>query len=298
MSASMTDPIEYYARPGLMTDPGDQADLLVGLPAGIAALCRVVQGCMLHIFWAERYGLVLPEERKQEVQLRATSRMLARVRELDDRPLAEPRPLENRLVGNCRDFSTLLCTLLRHQGVPARARCGFGAYFLPNHYEDHWVCEYWQPEQQRWVMVDPQLDQFQRDTLDITFDPLDMPAGQFLPGGEAWRLCRAGQADPDQFGIFDMSGLWFIRGNVVRDLASLNKLELLPWDCWGVIDRDFATLPAEDLALLDRVAGLTGVTGNALFPDIRSLYEGNNQLRVPPVINSYTQAGPQAVSIS
>jgi hypothetical protein len=46
--------------------------------------------------------------------------------------------LAKRLVGNCRDFSTMLCAMLRHQGVPARARCGFGAYFLPNHYEDHW----------------------------------------------------------------------------------------------------------------------------------------------------------------
>lgn len=60
--------------------------------------------------------------------------------------------------------------------------------------------------------------------------------------GEAWRLCRAGQADPDLFGIFDLQGLWFIRGNVVRDLAPLNKMELLTWDCWGVIDRDFETL--------------------------------------------------------
>jgi hypothetical protein len=298
MSESRTDPIEYYAYPGFMTNPGEQADLLVGLPAGIPALCRVVQGCMLHIFWAERYGVVLPEERKQEVQLRAIPRLLARLRELDDRPLAETRPLENRLVGNCRDFSTMLCALLRHQGVPARARCGFGTYFGPDHYEDHWVCEYWQPEQQRWVMVDSQLDQLQQDTLGITFDPLDMPAGQFLNGGQAWRLCRAGQADPDKFGIFDMHGPWFVRGNLVRDLASLNKMELLPWDAWGIMDRDFEALPAEDMTLLDRVAGLTCAAENILFADIRSLYEDHLDLRVPPVITSYTQAGPQAVSIS
>ena len=41
-------------------------------------------------------------------------------------------------MGNCRDFSTMLCTVLRYQNTPARARCGFGAYFLPDHYEDHW----------------------------------------------------------------------------------------------------------------------------------------------------------------
>ena len=49
------------------------------------------------------------------------------------------------------------------------------------------------------------------------------------------QLCRAGQANPDLFGVFDMHGMWFIRGNVVRDLAALNKVELLPWDCWASV---------------------------------------------------------------
>ena len=29
------------------------------------------------------------------------------------------------------------------QGMPARARCGFGAYFEKGKYVDHWVTEYW-----------------------------------------------------------------------------------------------------------------------------------------------------------
>ena len=77
-----------------------------------------------------------------------------------------PRPLDRRLVGNCRRFSVLLVAMLRHQGVPARARCGFGAYFLPNHFEDHWVVEYWNQEGGRWVFVDAQLDELQREVDD------------------------------------------------------------------------------------------------------------------------------------
>ena len=81
-----------------------------------------MQGLTVHIFWAERSGLHLSDERKQEVELRTIPRRLARTLELDDRPLTQARPLDKRLVGNCRDFSTLLCAILRHQGVPARAR--------------------------------------------------------------------------------------------------------------------------------------------------------------------------------
>ncbi len=44
MSESTIHPLEYYARPGLMTDPGEHASLLDGLPTEIPALCQVVRG--------------------------------------------------------------------------------------------------------------------------------------------------------------------------------------------------------------------------------------------------------------
>jgi len=130
-----------------MTDPEEHAHLFEKLPAEVSALRDVIQGLLVHVFWAERHGLKLSEERKQEVQLRTVSQKLKRILELDDRPLTVARPLQKRLVGNCRDFSVMLCAMLRYQGVPARARCGFGAYFTPGRYDDHWVCEYWRGDQ-------------------------------------------------------------------------------------------------------------------------------------------------------
>ncbi len=263
-----------------MTDPGEQAGLFAGLPRDVAALRDVVQGLLLHIFWAERYGEALSDERKQEVQLRIVPRQLARIHALDPRPLTEARPPERRLVGNCRDFSVLLCAMLRHLGVPARARCGFGAYFIPGHFEDHWVCEYWNARETRWVLVDAQLDSLQRETLRIPFDPLDVPRDQFLTGGKAWQVCRRGQADPDRFGIFDMKGLWFIRGDLLRDLFALNKVEILPWDHWGLISKDERDLTADDLALLDQAAELT-LAGDEAFDAVRSMYASEPALRMP-----------------
>ena len=85
-------------------------------------------------------------------------------------------------------------------------------------------------------MVDAQLDSFQVKTLDIHFDPLNMPSDQFISGGRAWQICRSGNANPDQFGIFDMHGWWFIWGNVIRDFLSRNKIEILDWDGgWGFL---------------------------------------------------------------
>ena len=281
MSESTTSPLEFYVRPGPMTDPREHTDLFRGLPAEMPALVQTVQGLLLHIFWAERYGVTLSEERKQEVNIRTVAQMLERFQELDDSPLTVARALEKRLVGNCRDFSTLLCAMLRHQGVPARARCGFGAYFEPNHFEDHWVCEHWRPDEGLWVMVDAQLDSFQCQALGIEFDPLDVPSDQFLTAGKAWLMCRAGQADPDQFGIFDLKGMWFIRGNVVRDLLALNKIEILPWDVWGLMAKEEQDVTPEDMEFLDRVAQLT-LAGNEAFSEVRAVYEGDSCLRMPP----------------
>jgi hypothetical protein len=268
----------YFSAHGRMTDPGALASLFTNLPVTIAGLVKLVQGLTIHGRWLERYGLRLPPGRMDELQLRSIERRLARTLELDPRPLTEPRPPQDRLVGNCRDFSLLLVSILRHQGVPARARCGFACYFLPGRFEDHWVAEYWDRKSSRWILVDAQLDSLQRELLNIGFDPLDVPRDQFISGGRAWQMCRFEGRDPGTFGIFDMHGMGFVRGNLVRDLASLNKMELLPWDCWGVILKRRIDNP-QDLDLLDRAAALTC----ADIPDpgaVRTLYEGDSSLKV------------------
>ena len=282
----MPDPLPFYSNQSMMTDPGRYWASLERLPNGIAELCGVVQGIQLHVFWADRYGVTLSADRKNEVLLRSMHAKLARLREIDARPITDPRPPENRLVGNCRDFSLILTSLLRSKGIPARLRCGFGAYFLPDHYEDHWVCEYWSADENRWILVDAQLDGFQRSALGAAFDPLDVPRDQFISGGQAWQLCRSGIADPETFGIFDMHGLWFVRGNLVRDVAALNKDELLPWDSWGIIGVQDGDLSKDDLVLLDHAAALTC----ADVPDIHAvwdLFRADARLTVPQEIETY-----------
>ena len=297
MSTPTPDTLAFFATHGPISDPGAARTRLDGLPTDLGELCRVVQGLQVHVFGAERYGLPRVAARKAEVQLRTLPARLARLLALDDRPLTVPRPLDKRLVGNCRDFSLLLAAILRHQGTPARARCGFGTYFLPNHYEDHWVCEVWRADLRRWVLVDAQLDPFQCETLRVDFDPLDVPRDRFIVGGQAWQLCRAGAADPETFGIFDMHGLWFVRGDFVRDVAALNKVELLPWDSWGVMEVPDAALTPDDLTFLDRLAELTA--GDV--PDlatVRGLYAADARVCVPPTFHSYTDQGMLTVELA
>lgn len=160
--------------------------------------------------------------------------MLEGVLSLDDRSLVDSREPSKRFLGNCRDFSTLTVTLLRSTGTPSRARCGFASYFEKDKWVDHWIVEYW--DDRRWVMLDAQVDDLQREICGLDADPADLPPGHFLHAAAGWLRCEQGEEDPDVFGIFDMRGRWFIESNLGRDFASLNKVEMLPWDDWGLVE--------------------------------------------------------------
>jgi len=270
--------LDYYTTQGIMTDPGEYAYLYEELPSNLPELRNVLQGVLIHIFHYHRHGIELSEKRKAEVNIRKVEDMLARIIELDDRPFIFQREPMKRLVANCRDYSVFMTSLLRHKGIPARARCGFETYFTPGKYCDHWICEYWNQEKGKWIQIDTQIDSLQIQAFNFEFDPLDLPAGKFLTAGEVWKLCRNGKIDPDLCGIVDLKGLWFVKGNVIRDFMALNKLEVLPWDCNDLMNPE-KELNQEDMDLLDRVAELT-IKGDSSFSEIRGLYESNLALRM------------------
>ncbi len=277
-------PLSFYSTSGPMTDPCEHGDLFDGLPTDIGELCQIVQNNLLHVFWAERYGVQLTDDQKATLNVRSIREKLALMRQAGVASLIEPRQPAKRQVGNCRDFTLLLVSMLRHQGVPARSRCGFGHYFTPEQEVDHWVAEYWNADQQRWILVDAQLDALQREALHLSFDPLDVPRDQFIVGGQAWQTCRSGADKPERYGIFEMNGWWFIFGNVIREVLAFNKVEILPWDheVGFFSHRLEDPLPTEgpELTEYDRLAALT-VAGDAAFDKLRRLYETEPRLQVP-----------------
>lgn len=294
----MQSPHEYYTAAGPMTALGAHAGEYRALPKDLAALCEVVQGVLIHRDIAPwLYGITLTEAQREDGHLRPLAQMLTRIHELDSRPLTTARDVGHRLPSVCRHFSLMLCSMLHEQGVPARPRCGFGAYFTPGKFEDHWVCEYWNAAEKRWVLVDAQLDAIQRKALNISFNPLDVPRDRFIIAGDAWQMCRQRGADPADFGLthVQMKGLWFIAGNVVRDLASLNKMEMLPWDVWGLMEMNDAAITDDKKALLDRVSALT-LKDEKAFGDVREIYESDQRLRVPPVVFNALHNAPEKIA--
>lgn len=234
-----------------MSDPGRHAALFDGLPGDPGALAKTVQGLLIHPHIAPAYGVTLSREQHSQSHIRAVEKILDDIVTRDGRPLSALRAAGERQAGVCRHFTLLHVAMLRAHGIAARARCGFGAYFEKGKYLDHWVTEYWDESEKCWILFDAQIDDRQRALFKIGFDTADVPRDQFLVAGDAWSLCRRRRADPSAFGIFEMQGLWFIAGNLVRDLGDLSNREMLPWDVWGAMRRQDSEL---DLSFFDKLA--------------------------------------------
>ena len=244
-----------WTTPGVMTDPGKYAYLLDDLPADPAVLLSVPAKVMVHEFWEEAYGLKLEPPPRATVNTRQVEGLLAAIVERDDSPLTVTREPQVRIPTNCRGFTVLAVALLRAKGIPARSRCGFGAYFTDGFFEDHWVAEFHDGE--RWRLADAQIDDVQRKALGITFDTTDVSPDQFVVAGDAWRRYRAG-ADPDKYGLsgINEAGAWWIASNLVRDVAATrHDVEVLPWDDWDVMPSPSSSV---DIAYFDALADGSG----------------------------------------
>ena len=199
---------------------------------------------------AEKLGL--PPGRLAKNQMRPAAKIVAVLMALGRTPLSLPREADQRVVGTCRHFAVLSCALLRYRGIPARARCGFATYFEPGKGLDHWVTEYWDQQGPGGYVLTPRSWASRCSHTLRTCNPESS-----FSGGEAWNAYRDGRIDAGSFGVYgtDNWGAGEIRGNLVKDLAALNKVEMLPWDVWGRMKQAYRDDAGADYdELLDEVA--------------------------------------------
>ena len=184
------------------------------------------------------------------------------------------------MFGRCRDFTLLAVALFRELGIPARSRCGFATYFNSGRFEDHWVAEYWSDTEHRWVMVDAQLDHVWQKMISFRGNPLDITASEFVVAGRAWQACRSGTLDPLLCGLsaINQQGLYWVAGNTRLDVAALNKVEMLPWDVWGMGLPPTSPVP-DDLAPFDSLAELSAHP-DVHFDALLGRYAGDDMVRV------------------
>lgn len=278
----MLTELEYFASHGMISNPGKYKNKLKGIPDEPSEICSLIQGLLIHAFWIGIYGIKRDENRKfTELQSRSVSEILETIFSRNSAPLNIPRDPQERITSTCRDFSLLFCSILRSKGIPARLRCGFANYFEPDHFEDHWICEYWDNNNEGWVMVDAQLDDLQTKQLNIKFNPLDVPGDCFLTAGESWLKYRKENIDPNKFGVLHIKGNSLIKANIIRDIFALRKVELLPWDSgWGVLEKGvYEPVSEEEKPYFDKLAR---ISYEACSTEIHKVFHEDEQVKFPP----------------
>lgn len=287
--------LDYYRTHSQWTNPGEQETMFCGIPDDISAIVKSVQGCLIHGGLVWLYDLKPSEAQDRGFTIRRAEELLRRIKALDEAPFSVPRPKEKRLVVNCRQFSVLTCSILRHEGIPARTRAGYALYtWGRGMYENHWICEYWKPEEQRWVQVDAQIDNKQKELMHIDFNTIDMPEGRFVSAGEGWQRYRDCAVEIKVFGLGGRDG-WNALGwnmvmpNVTCDAMALNKTELLPWDVNPYWQKKEEQMSAADMATIETAAILCRQVDNR-WAEMREFYENHRVLQMPEDFEKREQA--------
>lgn len=259
-----------------------QVELADGVPADPAGICAVVQKLIIHPDNAPAESV--SGHRMAEKNLRSVRGIVDALVVLNPAPLHVARVPTQRVVGTCRHFALLSCALLRLAGFPARVRCGFASYFQQGRNVDHWIVEFWNVAERRWVRLDTEII-----GTSVVARPDDLAEGEFLTGGEAWCAYRDG-ADPQSFGVAGVASAWGvgeIRGNLIRDLASLCKVETLPWDEWGRMEASYDGRTGPEY---DRLMDVIAATCAGDDPVAISRLYASEDLEAPPHMSGRPQA--------
>jgi len=283
--------LDHYLRTGTYTYAGPYADYFRSLPDDIARLGNLICSQVIHrvtLFQENtnanadlRYGDMTkyPWYRlrcEDDVLLTATA-MTAELFRLDERGFISDRDVSKKIVVTCRYVSVLMTAILKAKGIPARSRAGYAPYFLPGVSMDHWINQYWNKNEDRWVTFD--ADGF-FDADILGFDQFDIPEGRFDWSAEAWISIRSGKEKGEHFqyasGLKSLEAV--IRG-IFYDFHSLMNNEISYEFQPSYIDKKFSSLTEKDLAEIDDLAELL-LDPDKNFDKLMEIWETKKKFRI------------------
>jgi len=261
--------LDFYKETSRFTYAGPYREYFRSLPEDISELGRLVCAQVIHrITLAQgntnanadlRYGDMdrYPEYRmrcEDDVFLTAVS-MAAELFRMDERGFVGDRAVEHKLVMCCRYVSVLMTSILKAKGYAARCRAGYAPYISDGDSFDHWITQYYDENEGRWVTID--ADGF-FDEEEMGFDQYDIPEEKFDWAASTWLAIRRSEVDGSRFVYADGLGTNSLKALLLYlfyDLNALMNQELtfsfVPW-MWLHFDE----LTEDDFVKLDEIAKL------------------------------------------
>lgn len=121
---------------------------------------------------------------EDELYITAVS-MIAGILRLDETGFTKNRDVTKRITVSCRQASVLFSAILKAKGIPCRSRAGFMDFGdIGDSYMEHWVNEYWDFNENRWVLAD--VDGYYEYEQRFGYSQFDLPRRKFVTASEAW----------------------------------------------------------------------------------------------------------------
>lgn len=282
------------------SDPGRHRDRVDQLPTDVAGISAVARNLIVHY---RASGHELPASSRDDID----ARWLERILDLDESrhpiPLAEERPVTERVQGCCRDHTLFCVGALRQHAIPARSRVGFAGYFVDGWHHDHVIVEAWFDG--RWRRFDPEVEEPSpalASPQDMAFDQLD--GRGFVTAAQIWSAYRSGDIDPSTYGVDPdlplFAGARFVFDEVIYEVAHRFGDELLLWDGWGRIGEPGSPVSDEDATWLDPVAELLlAADGGDVEAERRLLdrYRADDGLHPGPTVQQASPYGNPPIMV-
>jgi len=266
--------LEFYKQHSSFTDPGEYEYLYENLPDTLSVLCMLLRSQFIHPYAELReYRHLFPKERwDEQLKYPTVKAALEGLISYDSRGFVEDRKPENRLVLGCRDYSLLLASVLKYRGIPARLRTGHATYLMPGFHASHVICEVWNEDDKRWMLVDPStgMVDFSREEFDFSYD--------------AWIKMQKGEIDLNLFGSPGKgSGLMSIAVKIPHDLASILGAEHTVYQYAPIMDfvlENNSRLSAEQTEILNRISGLMKSLDAESLSKLQEIYNTTPQIQM------------------
>ena len=198
----------YYLDVSMYTYAGEYKEYFRSLPDDVPETGRLVCDQLIHpsFFFTPiseymektYYGSLDAYQKNrflnEDEMFITAAAMTAQLFFLDGNGFTRGNGVDKRLSVTCRGASVLMSAILKAKGIPCRSRAGFMDFGNEGKsYAEHWVNEYFDEKENRWVMLD--ADGYYEYEGRFGYSQFDLPKGKFIYASDAWLGVRNGTLD-------------------------------------------------------------------------------------------------------
>lgn len=282
--------LQHYLEYSQYTYPGLYEDYLKSLPDNVREFGPLIRNQLIHRTSLrndnepEIPGLIYVDSKNmpwwrqaEDDNFNTAVAITAELFRRDPKGFTNDRKDKDKLVLTCRHTTLLVASIFKAHGIPARVRSGYAPYFPfeKGISSDHWINEYWDKKEDRWVVVD--VDGCQHKT---GYDMFDLPANAFDYPAIAWLNCREGRDNPERFyNAKPAQGLIVIGWALFYDLHCLMNNEVIYLHSPAYLYNKWDNLSEEELKELDGLARLL-IEPEKNFDDIVNTWNTKREFRI------------------